>query len=277
MTERDSVRRISRSAGQMVKRWNNPDALVNAEVLRLGCATAAPRPRVPSSGLAAVSATRRAAASAGENGFGRAVSRILSSALRPERIICLSSQYPEPIPLARELERAAPWSPIWLCTRWGLPCPRACAWGGALLPHLFTLTAPVARHGGLSFCGTVRRCASRQHRPRVSPAEPELRGIAPYGVRTFLPQREPGAILHPSEAGATIGRTEGKSKATNRRLNPPPPTPCRGCNRESGRSADKRRSWTATGRPPWSGSAAACDSPRRRCAGCPRSHCRPCS
>ena len=31
------------------------------------------------------------------NGFGKAVSRILSALLRAERIICLSSQYPEPV------------------------------------------------------------------------------------------------------------------------------------------------------------------------------------
>jgi hypothetical protein len=31
------------------------------------------------------------------NGFGKAVSRILSAPLRAERIICLSSQYPEPV------------------------------------------------------------------------------------------------------------------------------------------------------------------------------------
>jgi len=39
----------------------------------------------------------------------------------------------------RAVERAAPGFPIWPCTRWGFPCPRACAWGGELLPHLFTL------------------------------------------------------------------------------------------------------------------------------------------
>ena len=38
------------------------------------------------------------------------------------------------------MERAAPRSPIWPCTRWGFPCLRACAWSGGLLPHLFTLT-----------------------------------------------------------------------------------------------------------------------------------------
>ncbi len=41
--ERDCVRRTSRSAGRRVRRWNNPDALVKAEVLRLGFATAALR------------------------------------------------------------------------------------------------------------------------------------------------------------------------------------------------------------------------------------------
>ena len=30
--------------------------------------------------------------------------------------------------------------PIWSCSVWGLPCPRLYSRGGALLPHLFTLT-----------------------------------------------------------------------------------------------------------------------------------------
>ena len=33
--------------------------------------------------------------------------------------------------------------PIWSCSVWGLPCPVHYCPGGALLPHLFTLTAPV--------------------------------------------------------------------------------------------------------------------------------------
>jgi hypothetical protein len=53
-------------------------------------------------------------------------------------------------------------------------------------PHLFR------NAGGLSFCGTIRWPASRQNRPRVSQLaflrrRLRLRGIAPYGVRTFLP------------------------------------------------------------------------------------------
>src|ERR1051325_3593289 len=38
------------------------------------------------------------------------------------------------------MQRAAAWSPIGPCTRWGFPCLRACAWSGGLLLHLFTLT-----------------------------------------------------------------------------------------------------------------------------------------
>src|ERR1051326_642276 len=77
-----------------------------------------------------------------KNDFGRAVSRILSTRLRRERIICLSSQYPGLVPQCGTKERAAPWSPIWPCTRWGLPCLVAYAPSGGLLLHLFTLTPP---------------------------------------------------------------------------------------------------------------------------------------
>src|SRR5208282_860309 len=90
----------------------------------------------------------------GKNGFGRAVSRILSALLRGERIICLGSRYPESVPLSRDLERAAPGFPIWPCTRWGFPCRVACASRGGLLHHLFTLTTPQlvrAKAGGLIF------------------------------------------------------------------------------------------------------------------------------
>jgi len=121
-------------------------------------------------------------------GFGRAVSRILSAPLRAERIICLSSQYPGSVSLSRKLERAAPGSPIWPCTRWGLPCLRACAWSGGLLLHLFTLTGLVAKTGGIFSValsvGTPRGVTSRVY-PNLMI---ELRGIAPCGVRTFLPR-----------------------------------------------------------------------------------------
>jgi len=112
----------------------------------------------------------------------------------------------QPVPgtrsLSRNSERAAPRSPIWPCTRWGLPCLVACASSGGLLHHLFTLTTVAAvydrRISGAHraplqwryiLCGTFRRDASQRHLPRVSPTKSELRGIAPGGVRTFLPHR----------------------------------------------------------------------------------------
>ena len=49
--------------------------------------------------------------------------------------------------------------------------------------------------------------------PRVYPRRLSgLRGIAPCGVRTFLPANDGGAILHPSKTAETIdlGRLTGK-------------------------------------------------------------------
>jgi len=40
--------------------------------------------------------------------------------------------------------------------------------------------------------------------PRVSPAKPELRGIAPDGVRTFLIWLAPNAILRPSKTNPSL-------------------------------------------------------------------------
>ncbi len=119
--------------------------------------------------------------------FGSAVSRVLSAPLPGERIICLSDPTRNPVP--RDAERATPGSPIWSCTRWGLPCLRDCSWSGGLLPHLFTLTLLRRGFGGrFVFCGAFRRDASRRRLPRVSRAVPGLRGIVPCGVRTFLPR-----------------------------------------------------------------------------------------
>jgi hypothetical protein len=69
--------------------------------------------------------------------------------------------------------------PIWSCSVWGLPCPLHYCDGGALLPHLFTLTAmlPPRRY---VFCGTFRQ-------PGLNPASRTLSGTLLCGVRTFLP------------------------------------------------------------------------------------------
>src|SRR6267154_4437187 len=136
-------------------------------------------------------------ANASVDDFRKAVSRILSSPkISEERIICLSSQYPGPEPTLA-MERAAPWSPIWPCTRWGFPCLRAYAWSGGLLLHLFTLTQPAISNeiSGLAVC-FLWHCPSGRltaSPPACIPHWPSfvgnyrLRGIAPFGVRTFLP------------------------------------------------------------------------------------------
>jgi hypothetical protein len=70
--------------------------------------------------------------------------------------------------------------PIWSCSVWGLPCPLHCCRGGALLPHLFTLTW-MSPSGRYVFCGTFRR-------PGLNPASRTLSGTLLCGVRTFLPR-----------------------------------------------------------------------------------------
>ena len=70
--------------------------------------------------------------------------------------------------------------PIWSCSVWGLPCPLHYCGGGALLPHLFTLTLalPPRRY---VLCGTSRQ-------PGLNPASRTLSGTLLCGVRTFLPR-----------------------------------------------------------------------------------------
>jgi hypothetical protein len=46
-------------------------------------------------------------------------------------------------------QRQRDFLPIWSCSVWGLPCPRHCCRGGALLPHLFTLTLVREGQGGI--------------------------------------------------------------------------------------------------------------------------------
>jgi len=115
--------------------------------------------------------------------------------------------------------KAAPFLPIWSCSVWGLPCPPHYWSGGALLPHLFTLTAassfglcpPEQKEGNgpaarivydvasrinratgthpykactttprrYVFCGTFRRMG-------LNPSSRTLSGTLLYGVRTFL-------------------------------------------------------------------------------------------
>ena len=58
---------------------------------------------------------------------------------------------------------------------------------------------PLRAAGGLIFCGTVRRKVFQLSARVYLRSKPELRGVAPDGVRTFLPRLAPGAILRPSK------------------------------------------------------------------------------
>ncbi len=80
----------------------------------------------------------------------------------------------------RSLGLAADSLPIWSCSVWGLPCPRLYSRGGALLPHLFTLTPPF-RERRYFLCGTGRLQA-------LTPESRTLSGTLSCGVRTFLPR-----------------------------------------------------------------------------------------
>ncbi len=68
--------------------------------------------------------------------------------------------------------------PIWSCSVCGLPCPLHYCRGGALLPHLFTLTSS-RKMGRYILCGTFRRTG-------LNPASRTLSGTLLCGVRTFL-------------------------------------------------------------------------------------------
>jgi hypothetical protein len=75
--------------------------------------------------------------------------------------------------------RTSGFLPIWPCSVWGLPCPTHYCGGGALLPHLFTLTLALPP-GRYILCGTFRRTG-------LNPASRTLSGTLLCGVRTFLP------------------------------------------------------------------------------------------
>ena len=82
---------------------------------------------------------------------GGPVSRILSRA-----VICLGPArcrgHPAAYPRGRDRVPSAGRRPsAWPCSGWSLPCPECYHPGGALLPHLFTLTCAGRR---CVFCGT---------------------------------------------------------------------------------------------------------------------------
>jgi hypothetical protein len=128
---------------------------------------------------------------------GRPVSRILSTpasrdwmaiplgAALPQRSSDLPGDLGAPdrhAPNVRPLRHTLVSLPIGPCSVWGLPCRCHCWPRGALLPHLFTLTALARRRYIL--CGTFRP-------PALKPAARTLSGTLSCGVRTFLPRHRP--------------------------------------------------------------------------------------
>ena len=147
-----------------------------------------------------------------KNGFGRAVSRILSAPNFFGGENHLSGQ-----PIPGILPRWRDWSGPLRDSLFGLapdgvfravPLTRAAV---VSYTTFSPLPASLARRGRFNF---LWHCPSEDlstFRPRVSrPNGPGLRGIAPCGVRTFLPRLAPGAILRPSK---TKGNLAAKSMA----------------------------------------------------------------
>jgi len=138
------------------------------------------------------------------SGISRPVSRVLCGGIAPAwqpflwGVCCQTPRAANPSgdPKMDLVSRAAP---IRLCSRWGLPCRSCCQERGALLPHLFTLTA-IRRPRRYLLCGTF---------PGVAPAG---RYPAPYlrGARTFLgafATRLPGRLTR-----FTCGRGQAPSR-----------------------------------------------------------------
>jgi hypothetical protein len=65
---------------------------------------------------------------------------------------------PLPWILSRTHRSGGNFLPIWSCSVWGLPCPLHYCDGGALLPHLFTLTPPIHKNS----CRSARMLANEQ-------------------------------------------------------------------------------------------------------------------
>ena len=87
--------------------------------------------------------------------------------------------------------------PIWSCSVWGLPCPSHRCGGGALLPHLFTLTSP-----SLSMLSTIvilsRRYLHREGSWRAA------RSVAFFA--THMPRVRLASLWHASALTAMAGR-----------------------------------------------------------------------
>ena len=148
----------------------------------------------------------------GGSDFERAVSRFLSASLRTERIICLSSPYPEPVrpACARRPAAGRRAVPYLALHPMGFAVPRRlrfarCALTAPFHPYRRPTEAGRRRY---VLCGTFRRKASPLFLPRVSPAKPELRGIAPSWCSDFPPSACAKSDSPPSQNRGHATRAE---------------------------------------------------------------------
>ena len=166
-------------------------------------AAAGPVSRILSAGL-----LRRDGHSSGQ--------RIAAVLWRPTRRFYAPSRHvPKP-----DSQESSPGSlPIWSCSVWGLPCPRHYWRGGALLPHLFTLTPARKGPGGIfSVALSVERSHPNQRggppgrypahcsaefglsSPRVRRREKRPSGPAAYGIIIC----DEGGVLRPGSWGPRL-------------------------------------------------------------------------
>jgi len=95
-----------------------------------------------------------------------------------------------------ELALVRPATPIWFCSRWGLPCRSCCQSRGALLPHPFTLARQLRRAavgGLLSVALSLGSPPAAVSRHRVS-MEPGLSSAGPVRHNA----RSPAAAVQPA-------------------------------------------------------------------------------
>src|ERR1043166_1699267 len=149
--------------------------------------------------------------------FGRAVSRILSALLRAERIICLSSQYPEPVRVS-ELE-AGRFGSLFGLAPDGVFRARPISRPAVVS---YTTFSPLPESDRRWYHRPTRAVCFLWHfpskcfhtfRPHISRScRNGLRGVAPCGVRTFLLRLAPKAILHSSKIAASLSPPRRPSK-----------------------------------------------------------------
>jgi hypothetical protein len=100
-------------------------------------------------------------------------------------------------------------SPIWSCSRWGLPCHACYQSRGALLPHHFTLTRAACMQA-------ARAVYFLWHLPWARALQ-VLPGTLPCGARTFLPacaERLSGRLL---SASIALPRSRDMAKSAGSR------------------------------------------------------------